>query len=103
MPSPLRIYILKAPDVWYDGIDSNCDKMDDFDQDGDGFVLDDYEGIETLGVVGTGLLSGGTVRIPMQTEIQEWKKWLRTRLIQTVMRRNFVFEIKMQTGIAMVK
>ena len=28
-----------APDVWYDGIDSNCDKVDDFDQDGDGFVL----------------------------------------------------------------
>ena len=48
-----------APDVWYDGIDSNCDKMDDFDQDGDGFVSDEYEGIETLGVVGTGLLSGG--------------------------------------------
>lgn len=48
-----------APDVWYDGIDSNCDKVDDFDQDGDGFVSDEYEGIETLGVIGTGLLSGG--------------------------------------------
>ncbi len=48
-----------APDVWYDGIDSNCDKLDDFDQDGDGFVPDEYEGIETLRVVGTGLLSAG--------------------------------------------
>ena len=48
-----------AIDVWYDGIDSNCDKMDDFDQDNDGFVSDDYEGIATLSVVGTGLLSGG--------------------------------------------
>ena len=48
-----------APDVWYDGIDSNCDKMDDFDQDADGFVPDEYAGIETLGVVGTGLLSSG--------------------------------------------
>ena len=25
-----------APDIWYDGIDSNCDGSDDFDQDGDG-------------------------------------------------------------------
>ena len=48
-----------APDVWYDGIDSNCDNMDDFDQDGDGFVPDEYVGIETLGVIGTGLLSAG--------------------------------------------
>ena len=48
-----------ARDVWYDGIDSNCDKMDDFDQDSDGFVPDEYEGIETIGVAGTGLLSGG--------------------------------------------
>lgn len=48
-----------APDAWYDGIDANCDKADDFDQDGDGFVADEYEGIETLGVIGTGLLSGG--------------------------------------------
>ena len=25
-----------APDQWYDGVDSNCDGVDDFDQDGDG-------------------------------------------------------------------
>ena len=37
----------------------NCDQMDDFDQDGDGFVSDEYAGIETLGVIGTGLLSAG--------------------------------------------
>ncbi|MEL6342262.1 MAG: MopE-related protein [Myxococcota bacterium] len=27
-----------AEDVWYDGIDQNCDGANDFDQDGDGFV-----------------------------------------------------------------
>ena len=48
-----------APDAWYDGIDANCDGVDDFDQDGDGFVPTEYEGVETLGLVGTGLLSGG--------------------------------------------
>jgi hypothetical protein len=26
----------QAPDQWYDGVDSNCDERDDFDQDGDG-------------------------------------------------------------------
>ena len=26
-----------AEDVWYDGVDQNCDGADDFDQDGDGF------------------------------------------------------------------
>lgn len=26
-----------AEDAWYDGVDSNCDGVDDFDQDGDGF------------------------------------------------------------------
>ena len=25
-----------APDAWYDGVDSNCDDADDYDQDGDG-------------------------------------------------------------------
>ena len=25
-------------DVWYDGVDSNCDGADDFDQDGDGYT-----------------------------------------------------------------
>ena len=29
-------------DTWYDGIDSNCDGINDYDQDGDGYVLDEY-------------------------------------------------------------
>ena len=32
----------------YDGIDANCDGLDDFDQDGDGFVPDEYDGFQTL-------------------------------------------------------
>ncbi len=48
-----------APDVWYDGIDSNCDGLDDFDQDQDGYVPDVYEGIETLGFEGSGMLPAG--------------------------------------------
>ena len=48
-----------APDTWYDGIDSNCDGVDDFDQDGDGFVSSLYVDIQTGDLVGTGLLSGG--------------------------------------------
>ena len=31
-----------AEDVWYDGVDSNCDGADDYDQDGDGYVVDEY-------------------------------------------------------------
>ncbi|MCB9761354.1 MAG: hypothetical protein H6739_16045 [Alphaproteobacteria bacterium] len=27
-----------AADTWYDGVDSNCDSSDDFDQDGDGYA-----------------------------------------------------------------
>ena len=30
-------------EIWYDGIDSNCDEADDYDQDGDGYVSDEYE------------------------------------------------------------
>ncbi len=33
-----------AQDAWYDGIDSNCDGVDDFDQDGDGFDAVGYTG-----------------------------------------------------------
>ena len=29
-------------DVWYDGIDQDCDGADDFDQDGDGYIQDQY-------------------------------------------------------------
>ena len=31
-----------ADDAWYDGIDSNCDGLNDYDQDGDTYVLDQY-------------------------------------------------------------
>ncbi len=33
-----------AEDFWYDGIDSNCDGADDYDQDGDGDESSDYGG-----------------------------------------------------------
>ena len=33
------------PEIWYDGIDQNCDGMNDFDQDGDGYVHEDYSGM----------------------------------------------------------
>ena len=29
-----------AEEVWYDGVDSNCDGADDYDQDGDGYPID---------------------------------------------------------------
>lgn len=31
-----------AEDEWYDGVDSNCDSADDFDQDGDGYQTSTY-------------------------------------------------------------
>jgi MYXO-CTERM domain-containing protein len=31
-----------ATDTWYDGIDSDCDRLDDFDQDGDGHASLDF-------------------------------------------------------------
>ena len=31
-----------AAGEWYDGVDSNCDGIDDFDQDGDGYQTDVY-------------------------------------------------------------
>ena len=31
-----------AEDIWYDGVDSNCDERNDYDKDGDGYVLDEY-------------------------------------------------------------
>jgi hypothetical protein len=29
-----------AAEVWYDGVDQNCDRLNDFDQDGDGVVIE---------------------------------------------------------------
>jgi hypothetical protein len=48
-----------AEDAFYDGIDADCALDDDFDQDLDGYVLDEYEGAVTEGVDGTGQLPGG--------------------------------------------
>ncbi len=48
-----------AAEVWYDGIDQDCGFDDDFDQDGDGFVPAEYEGLPTVDVQGSGSLPGG--------------------------------------------
>ena len=48
-----------AEDSWYDGIDGDCALDDDYDQDLDGYVLDEYQGQATQGVDGTGELPGG--------------------------------------------
>jgi hypothetical protein len=33
-----------ATDAWYDGVDSDCDGADDYDQDGDGYSSDEHGG-----------------------------------------------------------
>ena len=33
-----------AEELWYDGVDQNCDEQSDFDQDGDGFDSETYGG-----------------------------------------------------------
>jgi hypothetical protein len=48
-----------ATETWYDGIDQNCDGRDDYDQDGDGYVLESMGSLETLGVPGSGQLPAG--------------------------------------------
>ena len=35
-----------ATEVWYDGVDQNCDGLSDFDQDGDGAISDQYGGTD---------------------------------------------------------
>ncbi len=40
-PEALEVFPA-AEDVWYDGVDQNCDEVDDFDQDGDGAQSADH-------------------------------------------------------------
>ena len=49
----------EATDTWYDGIDSDCAGDDDYDQDLDGYIADEFVGLITAGAEGTGLLPGG--------------------------------------------
>jgi len=48
-----------AEETFYDAIDQDCAGDDDFDADGDGYVLDMYVGEATLGVSDSGGLPGG--------------------------------------------
>ncbi|RME20714.1 MAG: hypothetical protein D6798_19865, partial [Deltaproteobacteria bacterium] len=48
-----------ATETWYDGFDQDCGEDDDYDADGDGFVLDAFVGLPTVGVPGSGGLPGG--------------------------------------------
>jgi len=54
-----------ATEIWYDGIDQDCAKDDDYDQDADGYVPDEYEGLKTYNsktgtaISGTGTADGG--------------------------------------------
>ncbi|MEC7985871.1 MAG: putative metal-binding motif-containing protein, partial [Myxococcota bacterium] len=42
-----------AVEQYYDGIDQNCDTLNDFDQDTDGYVFPQYDGVETIDEAGT--------------------------------------------------
>lgn len=48
-----------ADDDFYDGIDSDCRGNDDYDQDGDEFVPDEYVGLETTNIEEPVTLPGG--------------------------------------------
>jgi len=41
-------------DTWYDGIDTNCDGLDDFDADSDGYASSQHDYVETTNAAGTG-------------------------------------------------
>ncbi len=47
------------PEVWYDGVDSDCAGDDDYDQDADGYVPKEFVGLTTLKVKNSGTLPGG--------------------------------------------
>jgi len=44
---------------WYDGFDQDCAGDDDYDADNDGFVPEEFVGISTYQVTGSGQLPGG--------------------------------------------
>ncbi len=48
-----------AEEVWYDGIDADCARDDDYDADKDGWVPAEYEGLTTQNVGGSGGLRAG--------------------------------------------
>jgi hypothetical protein len=48
-----------AAERWYDGVDQDCDGLDDYDQDADGWVATEHEGLVTEGVPGSGALPAG--------------------------------------------
>ena len=48
-----------AEERWYDGFDQDCAGDDDYDQDGDGFVPDSYQGLATSNVTDSGQLPAG--------------------------------------------
>jgi Putative metal-binding motif len=48
-----------AGDAWYDGMDRDCSGDDDYDQDGDGYVPVQYDGLPTQNAPGTGVLPSG--------------------------------------------
>ena len=38
---------IEAIEIWYDGIDQDCRGDDDYDQDGDRYVADEYASLST--------------------------------------------------------
>jgi hypothetical protein len=46
-------------EVWYDGVDGDCELDDDYDADKDGHVSTAHQGIKTIDVKGTGISPGG--------------------------------------------
>ncbi len=48
-----------ATERWYDGFDQDCAGDDDYDQDGDGWVPETYQGLATSNVDGSGQLASG--------------------------------------------
>ena len=52
----------EADEIWYDGLDEDCDGGDDYDADGDGYVPEEYEGLPTYD--GDGEAIPGTGDLP---------------------------------------